>query len=150
MSNNTPSTEGTESTGTGDQNPRQSDNSRNYGNQGRHGGRHRRNERRDRQQNTRFKGATAKLEDCTFGLHKGYAGAKRYSDNIKKLQIYAFKNCSTDQGILFGKTPSTPTVGNWKSSSWNWTSVRGSLFFPWILLYLIFALTLTPTSLGWT
>ena len=39
-----------------------------------------------------------------------YTGAKKYTDNIKQLKIYAYGHCSTDIGALFGKNPETPTI----------------------------------------
>ena len=84
------------------------------GNQGRNGrssgrGNHQ-GGRNGNQQGTCFTGATSDLETCTFGIHDGYASVKKYSDNIKKLKIYAFKNFTTDLGNLFGKSPIMPTA----------------------------------------
>ena len=43
-------------------------------------------------------------------MHEGYTGAKKYTDNIKQLKIYAYGNCSTDIGALFGKNSETSTI----------------------------------------
>ena len=62
--------------------------------------------------NQKFRGSTVELEDCTFRMHNEYKpGAKQYSDNIKKLKIYA-RNCTTDIGAIFQKNPDIPTVIN--------------------------------------
>ena len=60
--------------------------------------------------NQRFRGATSEIAEYTFGIHEGYTGAKRYTDNIKQLKIQTYAHCSTDVGALFGKNPETPTV----------------------------------------
>ena len=109
MSTTNPSTGSTDSNGAGSNTPGQADN-RNQGDRGRYPNRNRRYNRSNNSHNNNFKGATSELEDCTFGLHEGYAGAKRYTDNIKKLKIYAYKNCNSDQGALFGTSPSLPTL----------------------------------------
>ena len=91
------------------------------GHQGRgtNGGRGRgRDSRRDnrnrnnnnRRQTQRFRGATDEIEDYTFGIHEGHTGAKKYTDNLKQLKIYAYRHCTTDVGSLFGKNPKTPEV----------------------------------------
>ena len=36
---------------------------------------------------------------------------------MKQLQIYAYRNCDTDLGSLFGKTPNTPTLAKPKPLS---------------------------------
>ena len=83
------------------------------GHQGRgsHGGRGRGRDQRGRNRHTpRFRGATTEIEEYTFGIHEGYTGAKKYTDNVKQLKIYAFGHCNTDMGALFGKNPETPTI----------------------------------------
>ena len=105
MSTSTPNTGSGENGDTGSRTPSQTENRR-YVN---------RNRRYTRNQGnpptgSKFKGATSELEDCTFGVHEGYAAAKKYSDNIKKLKIYDYKHCDLDQGALFGKSPSQPTI----------------------------------------
>ena len=80
------------------------------GGNGRNANRGNRNSRSGNNNDTHFTGATSGLEGCTFGIHDGYTGAKKYSDNIKQLKIYAFRNFTTDLGTLFGKSPAMPSV----------------------------------------
>ena len=73
---------------------------------GHHGGRGRGRDSRNRNQNNRrqsqrFRGATEEIADYTFGIHEGNTGAKKYTDNLKQLKIYAYRNCTTDVGSLF-------------------------------------------------
>ena len=84
------------------------------GHQGRgnHGGRGQRRDPRGRNRHTtpRFRGATTEIEEYTFGIHEGYTRAKKYTDNVKQLKIYAYGHCNTDMGALFGKNPEKPTI----------------------------------------
>ena len=98
--------------GAGQQSPgrRQGTRHNSQGHHGRTNGRDNRGSRGNNQQGTRLTGATSELKSCTFGIHNGYSGAKKYSNNIKKLKIYVFKNFTTDLGLLFGKSPAMPTV----------------------------------------
>ena len=86
----------------------------NYG-RGNNGGRGRGRDSRNRygnnrRQGQRFRGATEEIAEYTFGIHEGNTGAKRYTDNIKQLKIYAYRNCTTDVGALFERNPTMPSI----------------------------------------